>query len=995
MKKPPENKNPKSSIDCSVDPIASLAEMFVGIVQRGRIAKGQCPALRPVFLKPHGVAHGTFTVLPGLPAHLKIGLFAGTEYPLWARFSSDTLPTSTDFKSTLGVGLKLFDTPTPKIIGLPEDRTFDFILQNMDVFFVDTAKDMCEFTKAGVIEHNYDAYLKAHPKTAGILKEMAKPVGSCLASPYWSGLPFSLGGKQAVKYKLEPTIADRSPRSAPVDPGYLEADLIERMSRDGAHFKFMLQLRTDPDKMPLDEATVRWPESDSPYVHVADVVFPKQDIRARGQAEYGENLSYNIWRVTEEHRPIGSIAEARGAVYAASAQTRRDVNGVPDGEPAHSRPALRPEPCVDDTIVRAAIHPGIGIARVGNAKDEFYVGPEVTDPVVQPVGFYRDKHDALKRQAARFRVYGYNAEGRVVRELTADAARIEWTAHLANRKAEWFRFITAMDIPETKELSICRRNAAIEGKARDQLVIDPGSRSIGGVSQSGKPAFAFDGGKFKDVSVYLGELQTDEAGRLLVLGGRGRCESPGGKPPYVPKDPDTFNNADDWFDDVADGPVDATVSINGRAIPVEGAWVVVAPPNYAPDVIGWRTLYDLLTDVYVGCGWLPVPEQTSFSRDVLPQLRRLSNLQWVNKGFYAMFGKGNPMDFENEGFIEKLNQQPIQADAGDPYRELRRRLLNAFRPHNPPVNEPRIWPWIYGDDFGGPLFGASPNTMLALPAVQQLHLQRWAAGDFIDDWDPAAKPPRTLADVPLQDQPGMLDKAALHFCLADAFHPGCEMTWPMRHATLYSAPFRVRRRPAGTPEPDYGPKLNQATVLSPNGPLHAQGPGDITRWMGLPWPGDTAYCRAGYDADYDLYLPTFWPARVPNNVLTREDYEIVIDESRPREERIAAYTRRASWYRFIDHAPTVAKRMERMIAHFGAQGIVEAMPGVSDDPVFPETIYVESLPRDTYEALKMISARIAAPATAEEARMRESVWGDARHLRAGRALRERRRIEDE
>ena len=37
-----------------------------------------------------------------------------------------------------------------------------------------------------------------------------------------------------------------------------------------------------------------------------------------------------------------------------------------------------------------------------------------------------------------------------------------------------------------------------------------------------------------------------------------------------------------------------------------------------------------------------------------------------------------------------------------------------------------------------------------------------------------------------------LDKAALHFCLADAFHPGCELTWPMRHASLYSAPFRIR-----------------------------------------------------------------------------------------------------------------------------------------------------------------------------------------------------------
>jgi hypothetical protein len=42
-------------VDCSTDPIESLKAMFVDMVQAGRIAKGQCPAMRPVFLKPHMV----------------------------------------------------------------------------------------------------------------------------------------------------------------------------------------------------------------------------------------------------------------------------------------------------------------------------------------------------------------------------------------------------------------------------------------------------------------------------------------------------------------------------------------------------------------------------------------------------------------------------------------------------------------------------------------------------------------------------------------------------------------------------------------------------------------------------------------------------------------------------------------------------------------------------------------------------------------------------
>jgi hypothetical protein len=183
----------KAGVDCGSDPIASLTEMFVRMVQAGRIAKGQCPALRPVFLKPHGVVHGVFRIRPELPDDLRVGLFAGTEYPAWVRFSSDTLPTLNDYKTTVGIGIKLFHTPIPKVFGDPGDPTFDFILQNFDVFFVDTAADMCAFTKAGVVDGDYGPYLTAHPVTARLLDEMAKPINSVLATDYWSCVPFAFG----------------------------------------------------------------------------------------------------------------------------------------------------------------------------------------------------------------------------------------------------------------------------------------------------------------------------------------------------------------------------------------------------------------------------------------------------------------------------------------------------------------------------------------------------------------------------------------------------------------------------------------------------------------------------------------------------------------------------------------------------------------------------------------------------------------------------------
>src|ERR1700722_838023 len=94
----------------------------------------------------------------------------------------------------------------------------------------------------------------------------------------------------------------------------------------------------------------------------------------------------------------------------------------------------------EDSIVRAKIHPAIGVARVGNSvsRDDFFIGPEVVSPKPHEPVRYRDENGALKRQAARFRIYGYDAAGEVVRELTADCANIRWAAHVANRKAAFY-----------------------------------------------------------------------------------------------------------------------------------------------------------------------------------------------------------------------------------------------------------------------------------------------------------------------------------------------------------------------------------------------------------------------------------------------------------------------------------------------------------------------------------------------------------------------------
>src|SRR5580700_6102283 len=123
----------ESCWDCTSDPTNKLERMFVELAEGGRIAQGQWPARRPVFLKPHGVARGHFDPVPDLPDDLALGVLGLGRLRAWVRFSSDTQPTSADLRSTCGIAIKLFGVPGPKLLG--DSVTHDFLLQNHDVFF--------------------------------------------------------------------------------------------------------------------------------------------------------------------------------------------------------------------------------------------------------------------------------------------------------------------------------------------------------------------------------------------------------------------------------------------------------------------------------------------------------------------------------------------------------------------------------------------------------------------------------------------------------------------------------------------------------------------------------------------------------------------------------------------------------------------------------------------------------------------------------------------
>src|ERR1041384_3445321 len=229
-------------------------------------------------------------------------------------------------------------------------------------------------------------------------------------------------------------------------------------------------------------------------------------------------------------------------------------------------------------ITQFAIYPSIGVARIGNSPQGFFFGPE--QPEATRSGPYRDDGGRIKRQAARFRLYGLDAQGHVVKEITTADAQVHWQGEGANKKAAWFDFDQALDLDESLGSDVMAgiasriRNPDVKGDARGGLAITPPPVTISGkgVNEHGGKATYELSGRFMGKDVYLGEVRTDEQGRLVFLGGRGVSASADGSGLT------NFANNALWHDDVCDGPVDATVEYQGRTYPATGAWLIVGPP---------------------------------------------------------------------------------------------------------------------------------------------------------------------------------------------------------------------------------------------------------------------------------------------------------------------------------------------------------------------------------------------------------------------------------
>ena len=116
--------------------------------------------------------------------------------------------------------------------------------------------------------------------------------------------------------------------------------LIAELQARPYEFDIQVQLCADLSQMPVENVTVEWPEQLSPFVTVAKLRLPQQDISGADNLEQMDALSFTPWRVTGEHRPLGNIMRVRKEVYRHASILRHELNRQQRTEPSSADQVL-------------------------------------------------------------------------------------------------------------------------------------------------------------------------------------------------------------------------------------------------------------------------------------------------------------------------------------------------------------------------------------------------------------------------------------------------------------------------------------------------------------------------------------------------------------------------------------------------------------------------------------------------------------------------------
>lgn len=312
--------------------------------------------LRSVHAKSHGLLIGELTVLDNLPPVLAQGIFAkaGT-YAAVARLSTpagDILDDSVSLPR--GLAVKVIGVEGERLPGTEDATTQDFVMVNGPAFVKPDAKAFGKNLKllAATTDHA-EVLKKALSATLRGVEKVVEAVGGkspaliamgghpethILGETFYTQVPV-LFGPYIAKLSFAPvspslTALTNAPLNVNGKPNGLREAVVEYFSTHGGEWELRAQLCTDLTDMPIEDASVPWPEDKSPYITVAHLrMAPQQAWNDARQRSIDDGLAFNPWHGVVGHRPVGSIMRARRVAYEAMSRLRQERNGIAHNEP--------------------------------------------------------------------------------------------------------------------------------------------------------------------------------------------------------------------------------------------------------------------------------------------------------------------------------------------------------------------------------------------------------------------------------------------------------------------------------------------------------------------------------------------------------------------------------------------------------------------------------------------------------------------------------------
>ena len=333
---------------------AELIETLRGISETTYKDGGH--ALRSVHAKSHGLLEGQLEVLDGLPPQLAQGLFArpGT-YPVGAAYlHHPRRHPGRQHHRAARAGGQGHGGGGRAASGFESATTQDFLLVNSPSFAVPNARmflaslkllaattDQPQILKKVVstVLRGAESVVEAFGGESVTLKTLGgTPQTHPLGETFYTQTAFRYGDYIA-KFSVAPASKELTALTGRIlgasgDPNLLRGTVTEFFKRHSGTWEVRVQLCTDLEAMPIEDASVTWPEDRSPYVTVARITAPAQTGWSEERSHVvDDGFAFSPWHGLAAHRPLGSLNRTRKPSYEMSADFRAEHNGCPIHEP--------------------------------------------------------------------------------------------------------------------------------------------------------------------------------------------------------------------------------------------------------------------------------------------------------------------------------------------------------------------------------------------------------------------------------------------------------------------------------------------------------------------------------------------------------------------------------------------------------------------------------------------------------------------------------------